>query len=715
MRMPTPRAARLARICRRMVLVGTALVVVSGTGVSVRSAQAAGLSGPAGIVALDHSGRMVTLEPWDTVRSEGCQSEVVVLYCDASRIDRLTGTVTHLPNLVTISADQSALITPDRRWLDIDSGESTPLPAGMAMSASSPIMISSNGRVYAGSNSARTAGWVVEGASGVAQSLPILGAPTSVSATGRFVLIRSLNHCQDFTAQVCDQYLWDRALGARVRVGDARKVEFASNVAADGSVIVVSGDFANRTFRREQIGATPVPLAVPTPAPQLAPQFVDTLSDDGSTAIFGHVIGSPGTAYFVVDLATGALLSSFNSSIYAGFSSTASWQLSGDGSTLATQFLPSNGGLYGGVQKLSFLTLRSPTARVHALEEFSVGVGGVAGVPADATAVMANVTVTDPVADGFVTVWPCGEPRPLASNGNFTAGQTVATAALVRVGPSGRVCASSNVDVNLVVDIEGWVDPASPYRSMTPTRLLDSRQGPGASTGAMTGSAGLALPVAGVATIGADSAAVVLNVTAVDPSADGFVTVWPCGQPRPNSSSLNFPAGRTVANLAISAVGPSGTVCFASNVDTQIVVDAQGWFAGDSGYRPINPTRLTDTRAGESDTVGNLAQGTPIVVPTGSVTTDATAVMLNIAVTNPAAAGWLVAWPCNEDRPVASNINFVAGQTVANAVLAKIDAVGDVCIAASSAVDVVVDITGTFGPKSPYHPLTPTRALDTRS
>jgi len=121
-----------------------------------------------------------------------------------------------------------------------------------------------------------------------------------------------------------------------------------------------------------------------------------------------------------------------------------------------------------------------------------------------------------------------------------------------------------------VVDIEGWVDPASPYRSMTPTRLLDSRQGPGASTGAMTGSAGLALPVAGVATIGADSAAVDLNVTAVDPSADGFVTVWPCGQPRPNSSSLNFPAGRTVANLAISAVGPSGTVCFASNVDTQI-------------------------------------------------------------------------------------------------------------------------------------------------
>ena len=694
------RTASLTRLTTCTALLATPVLAVIMTAVAGRVADAADLNGPAVIVALDHSGRIVTLLPAGGDQPDACQSAVVAIYCGASRIDRLSGAVTDLPAFVEISDDQSALITKDRRWLDIDSGQSTPLPAEVALTRSAPVVISSDGRVYAGSNSDQTAGWVIDGASGLALPLPIPGAPVAVSATGRFVLIRPQSNCPDATKS-CDRYLWDRVVGSLERVADGGKDEVASNVAADGSVVVAGGALTDRTFRLQRIGAPPAPIVGPAVTGRQW-DFVELLSEDSSTVILRHQSGPRTDDYVVVDLASGTALTSFSS-----FLSGVKWGLSGDGSTLALSYPFS--------PKVTFEALRPPAARVHAYEEFAVAVTGVAGVPADASAVMANVTVTDPTADGFVTVWPCGVPRPLASNGNFTVGQTVATATLVRVGVGGRVCASSNVDVNLVVDIEGWFGPASTYRSMTPTRLLDSREGPGASTGTITAGSGLALPVAGVATVGADAAAVVMNVTAVDPTTDGFVTVWPCDQPRPLASSLNVAARRTIANLVVSAIGPSGRICFASNVDTQIVVDAQGWFGGDSTYRPITPMRLADTRAGETDAVGNLATGAPLVIPIRGVAIDATAVMLNVAVTNTTNVGWLVAWPCNETRPLASNINFVPGQTVANAVLAKVDSDGNVCVASNTSVDVVVDVTGTFGLASSYNPMTPTRALDTRS
>ena len=70
--------------------------------------------------------------------------------------------------------------------------------------------------------------------------------------------------------------------------------------------------------------------------------------------------------------------------------------------------------------------------------EFQLQVGGVAGVPADAAAVTLNVTVTNPSAAGFVTVWPCGQPRPLASNLNYVAGQSVPNLVLAKLGAAGE-------------------------------------------------------------------------------------------------------------------------------------------------------------------------------------------------------------------------------------------------------------------------------------
>ena len=72
--------------------------------------------------------------------------------------------------------------------------------------------------------------------------------------------------------------------------------------------------------------------------------------------------------------------------------------------------------------------------------------------------------------------------------------------------------------------------------------------------------------------------AVSLNVTAVDPSADGFFTVFPCGT-RPGSSSVNYSTGQTVANAVITPVSATGSVCFYSQNPTDLVVDVNGWFS----------------------------------------------------------------------------------------------------------------------------------------
>ena len=75
--------------------------------------------------------------------------------------------------------------------------------------------------------------------------------------------------------------------------------------------------------------------------------------------------------------------------------------------------------------------------------------------------------------------------------------------------------------------------------------------------------------------------AVILNVTAVQPSAAGFLTVFPAGQERPVASSLNFVASQTVANLVLAKVGASGSVSFYNSAGTtDLVVDVVGYSVG---------------------------------------------------------------------------------------------------------------------------------------
>jgi hypothetical protein len=334
--------------------------------------------------------------------------------------------------------------------------------------------------------------------------------------------------------------------------------------------------------------------------------------------------------------------------------------------------------------------------------------------------------VVNPSAPGFITAWPCGLPRPLASNINFEAGSTIPNGVIASLGSDGAACLYSSVETDIVVDLAGWFD-AEAYQGATPVRLVDTRDGTGAPLGLTNSAAPIQVPVAslpvtsalGVATaIPGDVGAVALNVTAVEPTDPGYITVWPCEAGRPNASNLNFMPGDIIANGVIAPAGSNGVVCAFSSASTHMIVDLAGWFPGDT-FTGMTPTRLLDTRDGGG---AKVPTGGVVEVETRrpglATSSDAAALSLNVTVTEAEGPGYLTVWPCDVDRPNASNLNYVAGQTIANNVMTTIGASGKVCAFASAPTHVIVDIAGWVngsGERTTFSGVKPTRVGDTRT
>lgn len=240
------------------------------------------------------------------------------------------------------------------------------------------------------------------------------------------------------------------------------------------------------------------------------------------------------------------------------------------------------------------------------------------------------------------------------------------------------------------------------FQAVRPRRLLDSRV-----SGAPLADGGVATVQVTGGSVPGSAVAAVLNVTAVDPRNAGFLTVYPCDRNSQGTSSVNFGAGLTTPNLTVTGLSASGTVCVATSVHTDLVVDLQGWFAKGSDIQPVTPRRLIDTRDSsrlEAGDVFSFYAGSP----------DAAGSALNLTVTEPEADAYLSAWPCGQRWPGSSNVNVRAGETLSNLALSAQADDGTVCLYASGAMHVVVDVTARFGGTAVFRPLTPARVLDTR-
>jgi hypothetical protein len=344
----------------------------------------------------------------------------------------------------------------------------------------------------------------------------------------------------------------------------------------------------------------------------------------------------------------------------------------------------------------------------------SLVVLGHGGVPASGVgAVMLNVTVTQPTAPGFITVFPDGVAKPLASNLNFVPGQTVPNSVLAPVGADGKVdfFNGSTGTVQLIADVSAYLASGSPAAGglapLTPARLMDTRSNLGAN-GPVAANGTVSLAVLGHGGVPASGVgAVVLNVTVTSPAAPGFITVFPDGVAKPLASNLNFIPGQTVPNAVVAPVGANGKVDFfnGSTGTVQLIADVSGWFAsgspGPGGLTPLTPARLMDTRSNLGANGPVAANGTvslPVVGHGGVPASGVGAVVLNVTVTSPTAPGFITVFPDGVAKPLASNLNFIPGQTVPNAVVAPVGADGKVDFfnGSTGTAQLIVDVSGWF-------------------
>ena len=332
---------------------------------------------------------------------------------------------------------------------------------------------------------------------------------------------------------------------------------------------------------------------------------------------------------------------------------------------------------------------------------------GACGVPSTALAYSANLGVAPHGALGFVTLWPAGEARPLASTLNSVDGRTKSSAAIVPAGAAGAISVFARNTTDVVLDINGYfvsaTDPtALAFYPITPCRVADTRKAALGLLGTPSMGAGQSrtFPILSSAcNIPATAQAYSLNFTAVPGGPLGYLTTWPTGQAKPQASSLNAITGTVTANAAIVPAGTIGSIdVFASNA-TDVVIDINGYFApmvtGGLSLYGVTPCRVVDTRKPP----GSPAVTSPDVGVSASacgIPANAQAHVLSVTVVPPTPLGYLTLWPQGQARPTVSTLNALDGAITSNMAIVPTTN-GSISAFASNLTHLILDISAYFG------------------
>ena len=337
-------------------------------------------------------------------------------------------------------------------------------------------------------------------------------------------------------------------------------------------------------------------------------------------------------------------------------------------------------------------------------------------VPADATAVVLNVTVTGVTASTDVRAYPAGAPVPTASNLNATTGQTVPNLVTVAIGSNGGVTLrNSGGSVHLIADIAGYYVPSAAgngFAALDPGRILDTRSGVGATQAKVGDKEFIDLQVTGTlptadnrtTTVPGDAKAVVLNVTATAATTATDVRVYPTPTDGslPTVSNLNLRAGLTTPNLVTVAVGEGGNVRLRNAAGSvHLIADIAGYYsaAAPGRFVPVVPTRFLDTRNG-TGAAPIPVRATEFVdlklVGTRGVPAGATAAVVNLTGTGVSLSTDVRAYPAGSSTvPTVSNMNLTTGQTRANLAIVKTGTDGRVRIRnAAGQLHLIGDLAG---------------------
>jgi hypothetical protein len=345
-------------------------------------------------------------------------------------------------------------------------------------------------------------------------------------------------------------------------------------------------------------------------------------------------------------------------------------------------------------------------------------VTGRGGIPASGVgSVVLNVTAVDPTSEGFLTVYPAGNPRPTPANPsslNFSAGQNVANAVTSTLGAGGVLTVYNAFgNTHVLADVVGWYDLTGTgggrYNPIPPSRIMDTRRPLGPSPVALGPGTTANLDVTGVGGVPASGvSAVIVNLTATETTSEGFLTVYPQGGTVPVVSNLNFVAGATRANLVTVGINTANGQISIFNAfgNTHVIVDVVGWYdqAGTTGsfFHGVTPTRIADTRTVSAP----LQPGVPGTIAfhgQAEIPTNATGVVMNVTATDPTTGSFLTVYPNDIATPDVSNLNWPGPRTtVPNLAAVRLPASGEIAfVSPFGEVHLLVDVVGFFSPTQP--------------
>lgn len=260
---------------------------------------------------------------------------------------------------------------------------------------------------------------------------------------------------------------------------------------------------------------------------------------------------------------------------------------------------------------------------------------------------------------------------------------------------------------------------ASALTPISPMRLLDTRSA-GAPHRRLAAGDDIRVRVAGIGAVDGDAVAAVINIVAVHPAGNGFLSVTPCTSVADGdrTSSLNFVAGDNIANSTIAPLTDDGDLCVYSSVETDVVIDVTGSIgpSGTVGLATTDVRRIADSRTG-TVVPARLLAGERVEIGFGaSLAPATTAIALNVTAIRPSGAGFLTVDDCGTGPATTASLNFSTGENRGNNGIFALGSARSICVRTSADVDLTIDLTGEFEPGGlRFVPTNPVRVLDTRT
>lgn len=335
------------------------------------------------------------------------------------------------------------------------------------------------------------------------------------------------------------------------------------------------------------------------------------------------------------------------------------------------------------------------------------------GAP-EGAGVIVNGTAAAPGGIGYLNFYnpgPNAEPTETSSV-NYAPGAAVANSVITPV-TDGEICVYNSETVEIIADVAGWIAPGESFLTFPDgqaIRRLDTRDG---SAGKYERGEEFCFNPAGNSRAGQPT---FINVTIAGAEANGFVNVYPQGAADPEANSvINFNAGRNVANGVTVTTGEESNICIYTSATTHVIIDAVAAIQNEL-FTPANSDNTADRILNTRDSSA-FAAGDERCVATSA--TPGQSVVLNATSFGASGNGFLNVFSSDATADPAENstVNFRAGANVANGTIVPAGADGEICVYASAATGVIIDVAGYFN-SGVFVPLnadgSATRVLNTR-